>query len=137
MQHTLSIPARQTLTTVLVVCISVCCCQGQLLIEGLSGPDAITAAEAGCASAGCCAKPAEPQDAPKSPTRRCQSCCVKGTGLKATSLTLPAPTVVFVHVHDPAPLIATPPSVGSRRPLEVTVCVDPPTLLRLHCALVV
>ena len=134
MTQTLSNLARQALTALLVVCVSFCCCQANALVV-LS--DVAAGASVDACATGCCERPEAPDDDGDTPTRRCQSCCVKGTGPQDTSVTLPDVTVVAAPAL-PAPLpIAAPPSVARPRPLEVTPCVPPPTLLRLHCALVV
>jgi hypothetical protein len=135
MKHLATNLTQQIITTTLVVCLSVCCCQGQILFDGMAGFD--SEATAGCAAASCCVPSDLPNEGSDGPTRRCQSCCVKGTGLKDTLLRLPATTIAFLPPSSSATPIALPELSAPQTPMAVITCVDPPTLLRLHCALVV
>lgn len=131
---------QRLIATVLVVSVSICCCQAQVLLHAPS--DAALAASCGApgATPSCCTTPANdaPDDAPAGDG--CQSCCLKGTGLKDAKPVLPdalpvvTPTLAAVPTFAALPVDVT--TLGAtdvaRRPH-----VPPTTLVRLHCALLV
>jgi hypothetical protein len=133
-------PIRRFLAFLLAVALSVCCCQMHFLAGGLSG-DACVASDATVApGGGCCdTTPAAPDGDPDAPDP-CQACCIKGTGLKdGTSLRVDAtlaatPAFTLPSVVIPAVTVQPDrlPRVASSPPW-----VEPRTLLRLRCALVV
>lgn len=140
-------PLRKTIAPVLTVCLSVCCCQGQLLAQGASDTERQATRRSGDTGAACCPGRGDerPDDAPRDqdpapPLKACKAYCIKGTGLRNAGLTLAIATVdaapiaampaAFVHVRDR----------GHHRPPGLNAAkrrVAPPTLLRLHCAMLV
>jgi len=132
---------RQFVTTLVVVCLSVCCCQAQMLAHGDSdtqGGGPVEAAAASSCCSGQCASEADPEsDEPAVPMRGCKTCCIKGSGLQTgprldipeTVVALPpVPEFVEVCVAPEMPVIA---------PEAAPPYVAPPTLWRLRCAMIV
>ena len=146
MLHRSSNLVERVTAAVLTGCVSLCCCQAELLLAGLSAhgtsPVCRLAASAPPHCANCPNDGPGGQDAaPPGPVRGCQLCwCVKGFGPKDAGaaprnlslaitpvLSLPAGTVPSLPYH----------ADGPHRAQVKHVRVQPPTLLRLHCALIV
>ncbi|MCP3903931.1 MAG: hypothetical protein GY715_09885 [Planctomycetes bacterium] len=132
---------RHFVSTLVVVCVSVCCCQAQILTHGLTdasarGPVAETAAPS-CCSGQCPSETGSDSDEPATPMRGCRVCCIKGSGLQ-TGPTLDLSQDVVALPPMPA-LVETLDRPASRviAPEAAPPFVAPPTLLRLRCALVV
>jgi hypothetical protein len=123
---------RRLIVTTLVVCVSVCCCQAKAF--AVDGP-ALDA----CAASSCCSAGGEQDGGDQEPEPSgCNACCIKGTGLKDVRVALPA--LVATVVPYPAPVAMLAPEAPARsvpRLDQSRLRVEPVTLLRLRCALIV
>ena len=118
----------------LTASLSVCCCQTNVLFA-VSDHD-----EPSCC-ANCPDETPDNQNETPPPSKGCLSCCIKGTGLKDTTLVLPDRDVAAI-----VPPLALPTGIV-QFPTREPCCVPglaatplhlvPPTLVRLHCALLV
>jgi hypothetical protein len=136
------------ITLLVIVSVSVCCCKARFLAAGF-GAEQHCGTIAAQTVPGCCSHaPSDDSDrrddedtSPKTPAGGCTLCCIKATNLdhgddallkclSSTSnaqvlWTVPAPQAAVEHVRQSGMAEADGPAVPS------------PTLLRLHCALIV
>ena len=125
------------ITALLVVSISICCCQTHLLLHGLSDTDdRLSAAAASPCCDRCAGEEADPPETPSPSPKGCQVCCIKGTGLKDHGAMLPPGPMLMAPIPALLQVLAS-----SCRTLPLSDCrgqiVEPRTLLSMHCALVV
>jgi hypothetical protein len=129
---------RQLMAAMLTLSLCVCCCHAGWMLQGLSD----VADDAACETSSCCASgdaaPAQSDNEPDS--RGCQTCCVsciKGLGPKDGVQAVPVVTHLLLDL--PAAITTVPTPVRTvRSPLgDAPPYVEPMTLLRLRCALVV
>jgi len=136
-----SILSRVTFCVV-AVCAMLCCCQVRAILHGC-GHEARGSAAAACCGGGCGGDRGEgrPSDE-RNPCDDgggggCDLCCIKWVTPKAAAVFAPS---VFAQPHACADMITVvaawvpaPPRTGERS----AVPPGAPTLLRLHCALIV
>ncbi|MHC5114642.1 MAG: hypothetical protein ACYTGP_09465 [Planctomycetota bacterium] len=132
---------RQLVTIIVVVCVSICCCQAQMLTYGASdaqgcGPVEMPAPPSCCS--GQCATETDPDsDEPPVPAQACKICCIKGSGLKlAPTLDIAELVTALPPVPELVEFVALP-ETPVLVPEAMLPYVAPPTLLRLRCALLV
>ena len=142
MQHSTSNLVGRLIVAVLAVCVSICCCQAQLLLSRLSDTSPVNrlAASAAARCARCADKdPASGRDeAPPAPAGGCQLCgCVKDIGPRDAGPVL-ADARVAMKTVSALPVLSPPPHhvQGPQRAMN-QLRRQPPTLVRLHCALIV
>lgn len=131
---------QRFIATILVVSVSICCCQAKVLLHASSDQVAVSCGTTG-ATPSCCTPPAPDSSEDDTPGGDgCKSCCFKGTGLKDAKPVLPKPVLIAI------PMLATPatlvtPAVGVPAACSTDASqvpyFEPPTLVRLHCALLV
>ena len=131
---------KSAVAVILTASLLICCCQTHLLLAGVSGGDAPTTCSA-VVSGGCCTeRAAQPRsDETPAPRKGCQSCCIKGTGLKDRPLPLDVGVAVTAILPLPVAIVAPVPHGPDRAPSHDTtrLHLEPTTLVRLHCALLV
>ena len=126
-------------TALLVASVSVCCCSAHVFLSAIGGGGDADASN--CATS-CCAAPSgdssdAPVDEPGDDPTGCQSCCIKGSGLKDGSPTIPALTLVAM-LERPVMITTLPATEPAFRPLDRgPPDVAAPTLWRLRCVLLV
>jgi hypothetical protein len=136
--HLASNPLRRLVAVVTALSLLVCCCHAHFVMSCV--PGSASPESASCCCAGCAEEaPAPPREVPGSLPEGCQVCCIKGSGQKdgGTVLLLgdaamPAPALPAVLPPGVESIPAARPRVGL-----VPQGIAPPTLLRLHCALLI
>ena len=134
----------QRITAILMIaCVSICCCHAHSLTPApaseapIASPDFAVACCGGCADGGA----GDDGGAPVEPPEGCEICCVKGDGLKHGPPALPDSDLPAETPALPALVVLLPPAATALRhvpPVDQAVLrVEPPTLLRLRCALLV
>jgi hypothetical protein len=129
----------------LILSVSICCCDLHTFAAGAAptASHAATTKAAHCTSS-CCSTgitdPADDDSSPDSDDGGCSTCCIKGSGLKDTgNALLNGPITVVPIAVPPATAffdLPNPPMI-TRPAAPPRHHVDPPTLFRLRCALVV
>jgi hypothetical protein len=130
---------RLLVTSFLVAGVSLCCCQAHL-ISGILAGGPSPCPSTGEASGSCCAHAGEGTGEGRAPadddaSRCCGVCCLKWID-KGGSAPMPAPQAqplaLVLAAPGLPPQASPPPHDATRR-----WAAGPPTLLRLHCALLV
>ena len=126
---------QRLLAAMLAVCLSLCCCQARFLLHGLAAADTTAADIVGASCCDRCPGDDAPVDEPDIPVKGCQDCCIKGAIQKDATLVLPD----VVAPAPPALVLDVPWTSRSIAPVrgEPRCVVEPQTLVRLHCALLV
>ena len=149
MHHHVSNWLKQGVAMILIACLSICCCHIRSLTGGLSGgqADAAECAVAVVAASSCCSgcktsDPVDPggDDEPGDPVKTCNVCCIKGMGQKDSGVLLEDAGLIATLQFPPATAIVLPvaqPRVTHQQVAAAGPMVEPETLVRLHCALII
>jgi hypothetical protein len=137
---------------VVAVSLSVCCCQVTVLMHAFGAPGGNgtgirhQTASARCGTSAsadlspCCRGPLDDQgpEMPDGAPGGCGCCCVKGTGLKGTTYHAAGQLAAILPPLLPvAEIIDLAPQAVPARIERCAAAPPAPTLLRLHCALIV
>ncbi|MCA9294887.1 MAG: hypothetical protein KC983_00185 [Phycisphaerales bacterium] len=131
---------QRCMILMLILSVSICCCD----LHAFAGGGHVSTAASGRSVPACCANcvsdAADDTSTPDSERKGCAVCCIKGSGLKDAGYVLLNGPITLMPIAVPA---ATPcveiPNTPKSPLLDgwLRPDVDPPTLLRLHCALIV
>ncbi len=136
---------QHLMVVLLVLSVSICCCDLHLVGSGIARAthqaDAVAASNAtvSCCS-NCTADGAGDESSPLPDNGGCTTCCIKGSGLKDIGVTLlTGPITVVPYAVPAAPQLFDIPNAPKTALLLAAPRhhVEPPTLLRLRCALIV
>lgn len=128
------------LTFLLILSVSVCCCQARLLADSTN----VTEAKCSAGSAGipsCCAAQSTDENEQESPASNCCDCCLKATHVNTADAELlkftTADVTAISTVTEIAVLVVPEAALLHRNDFVIRYSGDPPTLLRLRCALII
>lgn len=128
---------RRLVAAVLILGLSICCCQAHLLFAGFSDP--VTVAISSCCEQCPGEEPADSQPDERPAPLGCQACCAKGTGLEQSAVLALSAADVLALLTLPAAIARSAPDrpEALHRVDATDLRIEPQTLVRMHCALIV